>query len=199
VEAPDSSYLWELPIRKGVNPTLTCQSSRARRAGTAPPSPVTWPETPWARDPPRAGPISFRRGGATGSEGRERQERPRLLASLATVAPQPPTTGSEGLARFGRCGRRRRTTGKDGAEPRLPPSLTPSRARPPPPSLPSLPRPWAPAPAHLLFRLVVGRMSGSSLPSALALSLLLVSGSLLPGPGAAQNGKLDAGGGPGGG
>ncbi|XP_034516585.1 neuroplastin isoform X1 [Ailuropoda melanoleuca] len=30
-------------------------------------------------------------------------------------------------------------------------------------------------------------MSGSSLPSALALSLLLVSGSLLPGPGAAQN------------
>uniref|UniRef100_F6U686 Neuroplastin n=1 Tax=Equus caballus TaxID=9796 RepID=F6U686_HORSE len=30
-------------------------------------------------------------------------------------------------------------------------------------------------------------MSGSSLPSTLALSLLLVSGSLLPGPGAAQN------------
>lgn len=42
-------------------------------------------------------------------------------------------------------------------------------------------------------------MSGSSLPSALALSLLLVSGSLLPGPGAAQNGKRGAGGGSGGG
>uniref|UniRef100_A0A8C6BE81 Neuroplastin n=2 Tax=Odontoceti TaxID=9722 RepID=A0A8C6BE81_MONMO len=34
-------------------------------------------------------------------------------------------------------------------------------------------------------------MSGSSLPSALALSLLLVSGSLLPGPGAAQNAAPD--------
>uniref|UniRef100_H3BKY2 Neuroplastin n=1 Tax=Mus musculus TaxID=10090 RepID=H3BKY2_MOUSE len=33
-------------------------------------------------------------------------------------------------------------------------------------------------------------MSGSSLPGALALSLLLVSGSLLPGPGAAQNGSI---------
>lgn len=32
-------------------------------------------------------------------------------------------------------------------------------------------------------------MSGSSFPGALALSLMLVSGSLLPGPGAAQNGK----------
>lgn len=42
-------------------------------------------------------------------------------------------------------------------------------------------------------------MSGPSLPSALALSLLLVSGSLLPGPVAAQNGKQGAGGGPGGG
>uniref|UniRef100_A0A8C6D6R0 Neuroplastin n=1 Tax=Moschus moschiferus TaxID=68415 RepID=A0A8C6D6R0_MOSMO len=52
----------------------------------------------------------------------------------------PPTAPSEGLARLGRCGGRRRT-GKDGALPRLPPSLSPSRTRPPPPSLPSLPRP----------------------------------------------------------
>lgn len=114
-----------------------------------------------------------------------------LLASFAAIIPQPPTTRSRGLARLGRCGGRRRT-GKDGAEPQLPPSLTPSRARPPPPSLPSLPR-------SRPIRSSAGRMSGSSLPSALALSLLLVSGSLLPGPGAAQNGKRGAGGGPGGG
>lgn len=80
-----------------------------------------------------------------------------------------------------RCGGRRRTA-KDGAEPQLPPSLTPSRARPPPPSLPSLP-----GPGPFASRSSAGRMSGSSLPSGLALSLLLVSGSLLPGPGAAQN------------
>lgn len=116
-----------------------------------------------------------------------------LLASLAAITPQPPTTRSEGLARFGRCGGRRRTA-KDGAEPQLPPSLTPSRARPPPPSLPSLP-----GPGPFASRSSAGRMSGSSLPSGLALSLLLVSGSLLPGPGAAQNGKQGAGGGLGGG
>lgn len=87
----------------------------------------------------RARPISLCRGGNAESEGQEDRLRPPLLASLDAVAPQPPTAGSEGLARLGRCGGRR--TGKDGAEPRLPPSLSPSSARPPPPSLPSLPRP----------------------------------------------------------
>lgn len=145
----------------------------------SPPRPITWPEAPFARDLPCARPISLRRGGDFGLGP--------LLASLAAGAPGPPTAASGGLARLGRCGGRRRT-GKDGARPRLPPSLTPSRARSPAPSLPPLPSP-APAPAHSLRALRLGRMSGSSLPSALALSLLLVSGSLLPGPGAAQNGK----------
>uniref|UniRef100_A0A8C0Z0N7 Neuroplastin n=1 Tax=Canis lupus familiaris TaxID=9615 RepID=A0A8C0Z0N7_CANLF len=51
-----------------------------------------------------------------------------------------PRARSGDLARLGRCGGRRRTE-KDGAGLLLPPSLTPSRSRPPPPSLPSLPRP----------------------------------------------------------
>ncbi|XP_016057083.1 PREDICTED: neuroplastin isoform X3 [Miniopterus natalensis] len=88
---------------------------------------------------------------------------------------------------LGRCGGRRRT-GKDGAVPLLPPSHTPSCARPPPPSLPSLPQPGpGSGPGPFALRSSAERMSGSSLPSALVLSLLLVSGSLLPGPGAAQN------------
>lgn len=135
-----SSYLWVRLGHRGVNRTRASRFPTARRAGGVPPRPVTWPEAPSARDLPRARPISLCRGGSAGSAGRESPSGPPLLASLAAVAPQPPTTRSEGLARLGRCGGRRRT-GKDGAEPRLPPSLTPSRARPPPPSLPSLPRP----------------------------------------------------------
>uniref|UniRef100_A0A4X1TLE3 Neuroplastin n=3 Tax=Sus scrofa TaxID=9823 RepID=A0A4X1TLE3_PIG len=114
----------------------TSRFPKARRASGAPPLPITWPEAPLARDPPRARPIGLSRGGDTESEGREDRLRPPLLAILDAVAAQPPTAGRDCLARPGRCG---------------------------------------------------GRMLGSSLPSALALSLLLVSGSLLPGPGAAQN------------
>lgn len=93
-----------------------------------------------ARDLPSAGPISAFKGGDAKPEGMEQLSKTRILAMFAAVAPVPPTARSEGLARFGRCGGRRRT-GKDGAEPRLPPSLTPSLASPPPPSLPSLPQP----------------------------------------------------------
>lgn len=71
----------------------------------------------------------------------------------------------------------------------LPRSLPRAFTRPLPPSLPF------PGPGAFAFRSSAERMLGSSLPSALALSLLLVSGSLLPGPGVAQNGKRGAGGG----
>lgn len=118
----------------------TSRFPKARRASGAPPLPITWPEAPLARDPPRARPIGLSRGGDTESEGREDRLRPPLLAILDAVAAQPPTAGRDCLARPGRCGGRRRT-GKDGAEPRLPPSLSPWHTRPPPPSLPSLPQP----------------------------------------------------------
>lgn len=77
----------------------------------------------------------------------------------------------------------------------LPRSLLGALVRPLPPS-PPFPGPGS-VPGPFALRCSIERMSGSSLPSALALSLLLVSGSLLPGPGAAQNGKPGAGGGPG--
>lgn len=169
-----SSNLWALGCHRREHCT---PAVLPRGRVESPPRPITWPEAPFARDPSRARPISLCRGGDLG--------RGPLLASLAAGVPGPPTAARGGLARLGRCGGRRRT-GKDGVRPRLPPSLTPSRA--PAPSFPPLPSP-APAPAHSLRALRLGRMSGSSLPGALALSLLLVSGSLLPGPGAAQNGK----------
>lgn len=61
------------------------------------------------------------------------------LASLDAVAPQPPTARAKVSRGLGAAAGRRRT-GKDGALPRLPPSLSP-RALARPLSLPSLPRP----------------------------------------------------------
>ena len=149
----------------------------------SPPRPVTWPKAPFARDRPCAWPISLCRGGDLGRGGEEGLFS-RALPPVLLARPRPPAEVSRGLDAAAVGGGQGRTELGRGCLPR---SLPRARARPPPPSLPSLSP--APAPAHSLRALRLGRMSGSSLPGALALSLLLVSGSLLPGPGAAQNGK----------
>uniref|UniRef100_A0A8B9YCC0 Neuroplastin n=1 Tax=Bos mutus grunniens TaxID=30521 RepID=A0A8B9YCC0_BOSMU len=96
--------------------------------------------------------------------------------------PRPGAKVSRGLGAAAVGGGRGRTEPCHGCLPR---SLPRSLARPLPPS-PPFPGPGS-GPGPFAVPSSAGRMSGSSLPSALALSLLLVSGSLLPGPGAAQN------------
>uniref|UniRef100_A0A8C2P618 Neuroplastin n=3 Tax=Caprinae TaxID=9963 RepID=A0A8C2P618_CAPHI len=96
--------------------------------------------------------------------------------------PRPGAKVSRGLGAAAVGGGRGRTEPCHGCLPR---SLPRALARPLPPS-PPFPGPGS-GPGPFAVPSSAGRMSGSSLPSALALSLLLVSGSLLPGPGAAQN------------
>lgn len=155
---------------------------------------VTWPESPWhvtylelgQSTSAGAGTQSPRGGSTTSDRLFSRALPPSLLCrprhgAKVSRALGAAAVGGRGRTELSHC--------------YLPRSLLRALVRPLPPS-PPLPGP-GPVPSPFALRCSAERMSGSSLPSTLALSLLLVSGSLLPGPGAAQNGKQDAGGGPG--
>lgn len=181
-------------IHRGISRTQTSPFPRAENRSSASPRHV-------ARGVPGTWPLALGQSASAGAGTRSPRGRridwdrlfSRALTPLLLSRPRPGAKVSRGLGAAA-VGGRGRTEPSHGCLPR---SLPRALARPLPPS-PPFPGPGSGL-GPFAVRSSAGRMSGSSLPSALALSLLLVSGSLLPGPGAAQNGKRGAGGGPGGG
>lgn len=190
-----SSYLWALPVYWGNNLTAYSPVPQGQGREKAPPPPSRGQKRPWhvthfalGQSASAGAETQWQRGWSV-SRGRlfSRVLLPSLLSRL-----RPGAKVSRGLGAAAVGGGRRRTEPR---HPCLPLLLLRALARPLPPS-PPFPGPGSGL-GPFAVRSSAGRMSGSSLPSALALSLLLVSGSLLPGPGSAQNGKRGAGDGPG--